>query len=84
MGDANTLLESTDGGSTWKPQPLALPAGAGPFNLEHISCSSVTTCLISTEDGKELIRTADGAQTGTIVNPSSQVLRDVAFSTGTN
>ncbi len=84
VGDGNTLLESTDGGGTWKPQPLALPAGAGPFNLEHISCSSVTTCLISTADGKELIRTADGAQTGTIVNPSSQVLKDVAFSTGTN
>ncbi len=84
VGDGDTLLESTDGGSTWKAQPLALPAGAGPFNLEHISCSSVTTCLISTADGKELIRTADGGQTGTIVNPSSQVLKDVAFSTGTN
>jgi photosystem II stability/assembly factor-like uncharacterized protein len=84
VGNDNTLLESTDGGSTWKPQPLALPAGAGPFNLEHISCSSPTTCLITTADGKELIRTVDGARTGTIVNPSSQVLTDVAFSTGTN
>lgn len=84
VGNSDTVLESTDGGSTWKAQPLALPAGAGPFNLEHISCSSVTTCLITTADGKELIRTTDGAQTGTIVNPSSQVLQDVAFATGTN
>jgi photosystem II stability/assembly factor-like uncharacterized protein len=84
VGDSNTLLESTNGGSTWTPQPLALPAGAGPFNLEHISCSSVTTCVISTADGKELLRTADGGQTATIVNPSSQVLKDVAFSTGNN
>ena len=84
VGDSNTLLESTDGGSTWQPQPLAHPAGAGPFNLEHISCSSVTTCVISTADGKELLRTADGAQTATIVNPSSQVLKDVAFSVGNN
>ncbi len=82
VGDSNTLLESTDGGASWAPQPLALPPGAGPFNLEHISCSSATTCVISTSDGKELLRTADGAQTATIVNPSSQVLRDVAFSTG--
>ncbi len=84
VGDRNTLLESADGGGTWKPQPLALPAGAGPFNLEHISCSGVSTCVISTADGKQLIRTADGGQTGTIVNPSSQMLKDVAFSTGTN
>ena len=62
VGDHNTLLESTDSGNTWQPQPLALPAGAGPFNLEHISCSSVTTCVMTTADGKELIRTADGGR----------------------
>ncbi len=84
VGDGNTVLESTDGGANWTAQPLALPAGAGQFNLEHIACSSVTTCVISTSDGKELIRTADGAQTGAIVNPSSQVLKGVAFSTGNN
>ena len=84
VGNNNTLLESTDGGATWTPQPLGLPPGSGPFNLQHITCSSVTVCVISTSDGKELIRTADGGHTGTIVNPSNQVLRDVAFSTGTN
>jgi len=84
VGDNDTLLASSDGGSTWTAQPLTLPAGSGPFNLSAISCSSATTCLISTVDGKELIRTADGGMTGTIVNPSSQLLFDVAFSTGSN
>ena len=84
VGDNDTLLESTDGGATWTALPLALPAGSGPFNLSHISCSSATTCLISTADGKELIRTADGGMTGAIVNPSSQELYDVAFSTGSS
>jgi photosystem II stability/assembly factor-like uncharacterized protein len=84
VGDNDTLLASSDGGATWKAQPLALPAGAGPFDLTQISCSSATTCMISTRDGKELIRTVDGGMTGTIVNPSSQLLFDVAFSTGSN
>src|SRR5262249_19557053 len=53
-------------------------------NLTHISCSDPMTCLISTADGKELIRTTDGGATGAIVNPSNQALLGVAFSTGTN
>jgi photosystem II stability/assembly factor-like uncharacterized protein len=84
VGDDDTLLASSDGGATWRAQPLALPAGAGPFNLARISCSSATTCVITTRDGKELVRTADGGATGSIVSPSSQLLSDVAFSTGSN
>ncbi|MGO9959642.1 MAG: WD40/YVTN/BNR-like repeat-containing protein [Solirubrobacteraceae bacterium] len=82
VGDDDTVLETTNGGATWTAQPLTLPAGAGPFSLTHISCSSPTTCLMSTQDGKELIGTTDGGMTGTIINPSSQLLLDVAFSTG--
>jgi photosystem II stability/assembly factor-like uncharacterized protein len=82
VGDDDTVLETTDGGATWQALPLGLPAGAGPFNLTHISCSSATTCLISTEDGKELIGTTNGGMTGAIINPSSHLLFDVAFSTG--
>jgi photosystem II stability/assembly factor-like uncharacterized protein len=84
VGDHATLLESTDAGATWTAKPLALPAGAQPFNLEHISCADTMNCLISTADGKELIRTSDGGMTGSIVTPSSRTLSDVAFSTGTN
>jgi photosystem II stability/assembly factor-like uncharacterized protein len=84
VGDKDTLLASSDGGATWTAEPLTLPAGSGPFDLSQISCSSATTCLISTQDGKELIRTADGGMTGSIVSPSSQLLFDVAFSTGSN
>jgi photosystem II stability/assembly factor-like uncharacterized protein len=84
VGDQGTLLGSTDAGATWSPLPLTLPAGSGPFNLAHISCSGPMTCLISTQDGKELIRTTDGGMTGTIVNPSNEQLFDVAFSTGSS
>ena len=82
VGDDDTLLATTDGGATWTAEPLALPAGSGPFNLSQISCSTALTCLMSTVDGNELIRTTDGGMTATIVNPSSQRLNDVAFSTG--
>jgi photosystem II stability/assembly factor-like uncharacterized protein len=84
VGDNDTVLESTDGGATWPAKPLVLPAGSGPFDLTHISCSDPLNCLISTADGKELIRTNNGAMTGSIVTPSSQTQSDVAFSTGTN
>lgn len=84
VGDNDTLLATSDGGATWTAEPLTLPAGSGPFDLQAISCSSATTCLITTYDGKELIRTADGGMTGAIVSPSSQALFGVAFSTGSN
>jgi photosystem II stability/assembly factor-like uncharacterized protein len=84
VGDGDTLLATSDGGGTWTTESLTLPAGSGPYNLRAISCSSPTTCLITTDDGKELIRTVDGGMTGTIVSASSQALFGVAFSTGSN
>jgi photosystem II stability/assembly factor-like uncharacterized protein len=84
VGDKGTLLESTDGGATWTTRPLALPPGTAVPDLEHISCSDTLNCLISAADSRSLIRTTDGGLTGSTVTPSSQMLSDVAFSTGTD
>jgi photosystem II stability/assembly factor-like uncharacterized protein len=79
----DTLLKSTDGGTTWTKAPLALPSPSFPFpSLTGIACTSATQCLISTGTNS-LIRTSDGGQTGSLVTPADQTLSAVAFTTGT-
>ena len=89
VGGAGTLLHSTDGGATWSPLPLALPAGTARPTLTKISCSDTEHCLIATAPVASpgtnvLVRTTDGGATGTLVSPSSQNLLSVAFSTASN
>ncbi len=81
VGD-NTLLQSSDGGTTWTKQPLSV-TGGGFFALTGISCGSPTQCLITISNSNQLILTNDGGQTGTLVTPSNQPLSAVAFTTGT-
>lgn len=86
VGAGGTLLHSTDGGATWTPLPLALPAGAPRPTLLQISCSDAEHCLIATAPQPApatnmLVRTTDGGQTGTLVSPADQNLLSVAFST---
>ncbi len=89
VGGAGTLLHSTDGGATWSPLALALPAGSSRPTLTQISCSDAEHCLIATAPAASpgtnmLVRTTDGGATGTLVSPSSQNLHSVAFSTASN
>ena len=88
VGAAGTLLHSTDGGATWTPLPLALPAGAARPTLTQISCSDAEHCLIATvptsPGANVLVRSTDGGATGTLVSPSSQNLLSVAFSTASS
>jgi photosystem II stability/assembly factor-like uncharacterized protein len=86
VGAAGTLLHSGDGGATWTPLPLALPAGAPRPTLTQISCSDPEHCLIATAPqpapgANMLVRTTDGGATGTLVSPADQNLLSVAFST---
>lgn len=86
VGGGNTLLASTDEGSTWKALPLALPAGTALPALTHISCSDAMHCLIATAPAPSgqtntLVRTTDGGMTGSLVSPSAENLLAVSFST---
>ncbi len=86
VGAAGTLLHSGDGGATWTPLALALPAGAPRPTLTQISCSDGEHCLIATAPQPApgtnmLVRTTDGGATGTLVSPADQNLLSVAFST---
>ena len=86
VGGNSTLLESVDGGASWKTLPLTLPAGSAPLSLTRISCSDAMDCLIATAAAAEgstnvLVRTTDGGMTGSLVSPSGENLLGVSFST---
>ena len=89
IGANSTLLQSTDGGATWKGLPLTLPAGEAPQLLTHISCSDVTHCLMATapaagSNSNVLVRSTDGGLTGSLVSASAQNLLAVSFSSASN
>jgi photosystem II stability/assembly factor-like uncharacterized protein len=86
VGTTGTVLRSEDAGQTWSLQPLALGAGVARPDLRQISCTDPQHCLIATSPApsgatNSLVRTVDGAKTGTLVSPSGQNLLSVAFST---
>ena len=81
VGNANAMFETTDGGATWNPKPLAgAPAGNA---LTDLRCADADTCLISTAGGERLLRTSDGGETGASVSPSTRKVFAAAFSSAT-
>ncbi len=80
FGWGGTLLRTDDGGATWQPKPVA-PDRA---SLTSISCNTSRVCILTTQDGTELIRTTDeGDTTGTVVTPSSDPIYAAAFASPT-
>lgn len=94
VGANNTLLRSTDGGSSWNAQPLTLPAATPPQTFARISCGDVTHCLLTNEpnslEDDVLVRTGDAGMTGAPVRPQSEAnlfgksLTSVAFPTASS
>ena len=80
VGNALSVLKSTDGGATWAPRPVpGIPAG----NLTSIRCATAATCLIATESGNQVLRTDDGAATFTSVAPATDAIFAVELSSET-
>lgn len=79
-GNGQTLLVSSDGGSTWTKKALA---GVAQANLSSIRCASSTTCLAATVQRDRLIRTTDGGETATSVVTSTEPTVAVEFASGT-
>jgi photosystem II stability/assembly factor-like uncharacterized protein len=80
VGDASLLLATTDGGATWAPRDLGL---ATPTDLRSINCASATLCVIATERGDQLVRTADGGASSSLVTPSADPVHAAAFASAT-
>ncbi len=75
MGDQSLFLVTSDGGVTWVAKGLTLP---GPQNLTDVSCASATSCVMATGTN-QIVRTADGGDTGTLVAPSQSPINAAGF-----
>ena len=73
-----TFLRSTDGGATWKAQPIALGTS---FN--SIECASATQCVMTVAAGNQLLLTADGGATATVKTTSSSLIYGAAYASAT-
>jgi photosystem II stability/assembly factor-like uncharacterized protein len=74
----DTLLQTTDGGQTWKRR------GAG--NERHItgvSCATESVCLMTTATGGRLLRTENGGGTAEEITAASQALFAAGFASPT-
>ena len=76
VGTSLQVVKSIDGGATWTRKT----AHDVPFsNLTKISCGDALHCLITTAQSTQLLRTDDGGDTYTSVQPSSDSTFAVAF-----
>jgi photosystem II stability/assembly factor-like uncharacterized protein len=76
VGNNLTVVKSSDGGATWARKPVV---GTPPGNLASIRCADDKSCLIATQQGNQILRTSDGAETFASVVPSTDQTLAVAF-----
>ena len=73
VGDGSLVLRTIDGGATWKAQGIGAP---DPIDLAAIRCvpgapETALSCLAASRKGDVLVRTTDGADTFSIITPST-------------
>lgn len=84
VGAGKTMLASEDAGVTWAERPLKLAPVESSLAFRQISCGDANDCVILTAPAaaggaNQLVRTADGGQTGTLVTPADRNLLGLAF-----
>jgi photosystem II stability/assembly factor-like uncharacterized protein len=79
VGDGSLFLVTKDGGATWTPKDLGLPA----TNLRSIRCATVNLCVMTTDRGTALVRTDDGGTTSKLVTPSQDPIFAADFASPT-
>ena len=79
MGDGSLFLTTKDGGATWTAKGL----GIVPKQLTSIRCAPAELCVMTTQQGNELVRTDDGGDTATLVTPSPDPIYAAAFASAT-
>jgi photosystem II stability/assembly factor-like uncharacterized protein len=80
VGNALTVLKSTDGGAMWTKKNVA---GAPAGDLVSIRCAGAAACLIATRRGNQILRTTDGGATFSSVVPSTDATSAVEFASAT-
>lgn len=79
VGAPLVLVKSSDGGSTWTRKTVP----NGPSLLRSIRCGDALHCLITNDQGSQVVRTTDGGDSFTSVVPSPDPTFAVAFATPT-
>ena len=75
VGDQSLFLTTDDGGATWTAKALTISAAQ---NLRSVSCATDKLCVMAT-GSNQLVRTADGGLTATLVAPAQGALATAGF-----
>jgi photosystem II stability/assembly factor-like uncharacterized protein len=79
VGDGSLFLTTKDGGVSWTPKDLGIP----PTNLRSIRCASLTLCVMTTDNGRAIVRTDDGGASGKLITPSQDPIFAADFASAT-
>jgi photosystem II stability/assembly factor-like uncharacterized protein len=79
VGDGSLFLTTKDGGATWAAKDLGIP----PTNLRSIRCATLQLCVMTTDNGRAIVRTDDGGATAKLVAPSQDPIFAVDFASPT-
>ncbi|MEA2374132.1 MAG: hypothetical protein QOD53_595, partial [Thermoleophilaceae bacterium] len=75
VGDDDLAIKTSDGGQSWQ----SLPKPPTKDDLVSIRCADQNTCLITTRQAHELLRTTDGGAHFTSISPATQKLFAAAY-----
>lgn len=78
VGNDALFLVTADGGATWSAKDIGVPP-----NLASIRCATVKLCVMTTDSGQAIVRTADGGATATLVTPSQDPIHAADFASAT-
>jgi photosystem II stability/assembly factor-like uncharacterized protein len=79
VGDGSLFLTTKDGGASWTPKDLGIP----PTNLRSIRCATLQLCVMTTDNGRAIVRTDDGGATAKLITPSDNPIFAADFASPT-
>ncbi len=79
VGDGSLFLATTDAGLSWKAKALAIPVAQ---QLRSVSCATTELCVM-VADGNQIVRTADGGASGSLIAPAQDPVGAAGFASPT-
>jgi photosystem II stability/assembly factor-like uncharacterized protein len=79
VGDGSLFLTTKDGGATWAAKDIGIP----PTNLRSVRCATLKLCVMTTDNGRAVVRTDDGGDTAKLVVPSQDPIFAADFASPT-
>jgi photosystem II stability/assembly factor-like uncharacterized protein len=79
VGDGSLFLTTKDGGASWTPKDLGIP----PTNLRSIRCATLQLCVMTTDNGRAIVRTDDAGATAKLITPSQDPIFAADFASPT-